>query len=99
VGTTTDIGRLIDHSPEIRSGRPRLAGTGVTVRRVAAWYRLSLNAEEIAARIGHLRLGRVYAALAYYHENGEEIEQDLATEEQLSEELARRYSRGVDRRI
>jgi uncharacterized protein (DUF433 family) len=29
-----DIGSLIVRTPEIRGGRPRIAGTGVTVRRV-----------------------------------------------------------------
>ena len=30
-----DIGTLIERSPEIRKGRPCIAGTGVTVRRIA----------------------------------------------------------------
>ena len=83
----TDIGTLIERSPEIRGGRPILAGTGVTVRRVVAWYKLGPNAEEIAARIGHLPIGHVYAALAYYHANRDEIERDLAAEELLTRKL------------
>ena len=74
-------------SPDIRGGRPRIAGTGVTVRRIASWYRLGLTAEEIAARIRHLTVGQVYAALAYYHANREEIDADLATEEALLTKL------------
>ena len=73
----TDIGELITRSSDIRLGRPRVAGTGVTVRRIVAWYQLGLNAEEIAQRIGHLSLAQVYAALAYYHLNRDEIETDL----------------------
>ena len=41
--TTTDIGTLIVRSPDIRGGRPRIAGTGVTVRRIASWYKLGLS--------------------------------------------------------
>ena len=32
--TITDIGTLITHSPEVRDGRPCIAGTGVTVQRI-----------------------------------------------------------------
>jgi len=77
----TDINTLIVESPEIRGGRPRLAGTGVTVRRVVGWYKLGLTPEDIAERIGHVSVGQVFAALAYYHVNRDEIDSDLAMEE------------------
>ena len=75
------IGTLIVRTPDIRGGRPRIAGTGVTVRRIVSWYKLGLAPEEIADRVGHLSLAQVHAALTYYHANQEEIETDLATEE------------------
>ena len=56
--------KLIARSDEIRGGRPCIAGTGVTVCRVAGWYKRGLNSEEIAERIGHLSLAQVHAALA-----------------------------------
>jgi uncharacterized protein (DUF433 family) len=45
----------------------------VTVARAVAWYPLGLTPEEIADRVGHLRLAQVYAALTYYHANREAI--------------------------
>jgi uncharacterized protein (DUF433 family) len=83
--TITDIGSLIVRDPKIRGGRPILAGTGVTVRRIAVWYKLGLTPEEIADNFGHLSLHQVYAGLAYYHANRKEIEADLAAEEELAE--------------
>ncbi len=80
MSTITDIGTLISRQPDIHGGCPIIAGTGVTVRRIAIWYKQSLSAEEIAARIGHLTLTQVYAALTYYHANREEIDADLAAE-------------------
>ena len=77
----TDIGGLIERDPGIRSGKPCLAGTGVSVQRVVAWYKLGDTPEEIAGRFGHLTLAQVHAALAYYHANREEIETALAAEE------------------
>lgn len=89
--TFTDIGTLIVRSAEVRGGRPRIAGTGVTVRRVASWYKLGLSPEEIVDRIGHLTLAQVYAALTYYHANRDEIEADLAVEEAEAEMLERQH--------
>jgi uncharacterized protein (DUF433 family) len=80
--TTVDIGTLIVSSPEIRGGRPRIAGTGVTVQRVVGWYKLGLAPEDIADEIEHLNLAQVYAALAYYHANRDEIEAAIVSEVQ-----------------
>ncbi len=77
---TKDIGQLITRSPDIRGGRPRIAGTGVTVHRIVQWYKLGLTPEEIADELEHLTLAQVYAALAYYHANRDEIERDLEEE-------------------
>ncbi len=89
---TTDIGTLITRSPEIRNGRPRIAGTGVSVHRIAVWYKLGYEPEEIARRIGHLTVAQVYAALAYYHANRDEIEADLAADEAEADELERQHA-------
>src|SRR5437870_5768804 len=85
--TVVDIGTLIERSPEIRKGRPCIAGTGVTVRRIAGWHNLGLTPEEIAAKIEHLTLAQIHAALAYYHANRDEIDSDIATEEAAIEEI------------
>ena len=79
--TRTDIGSLIIRSEGVRGGRPRIAGTGVTVRRIVGWYKLGLTPEEIVDRVGHLSLSHVHAALAYYHANYDEIEADIASED------------------
>ena len=81
ISTTVDIGSLIQRSPEIRKGRPCVAGTGVTVLRIAGWHNLGLMPEEIAAKIQHLTLAQIHAALAYYHANRDEIDADVANEE------------------
>lgn len=86
---TFDIGTLIERNPDLRKGRPCIAGTGVTVKRVAGWYNLGLIPEEIGACIGHLSLAQVHAALTYYHANRAEIDTDLATEDALADALMR----------
>src|SRR5260370_32765541 len=85
--TADDIGTLIEGAPEIRKGRPCRAGTGVSVVRIAGWYNLGLTPEEIAAKIEHLTLAQIHAALAYYHANRDEIDSDIAAEEAAVEEI------------
>jgi uncharacterized protein (DUF433 family) len=86
-----DIGQLISRDPQIREGRPCVAGTGVSVRRIVGWYKLGLTPEEIADEFGHLSLAQVYATLAYYHANLEEIENDIQAEEDDSERLMQQH--------
>ena len=93
---TVDIGTLIVETPDIRGGRPRIAGTGVTVQRIAGWYKLGLTPEEIADRIGHLTLAQVHAALAYYHANRDEIEAAIRAEEVEAERLKRQHYRSIE---
>src|SRR5262252_6394488 len=77
----TDISSLIVRSDDIRGGRPRVAGTGVTVRRIVGWYKQGLTPEEITTEVPHVSLAQVYAALTYYHANRDEIEADIAAED------------------
>ena len=88
---TTDIGTLIVRTPDVRGGRPRIAGTGVTVQRIVGWYKLGLTPEEIASRIGHLTLAQVYAALAYYHANREESESAIADDAAEADALVQQH--------
>jgi hypothetical protein len=47
----------------------------------------------MVAEVGHLSLAQVYAALAYYHANRDEIDADLAAEETEAEALEREHAR------
>ena len=64
MATATDIGAMISRSPEIRGGQPRIAGSGVTVMRIAGWHQLGCSPEEIARKTS-LSLAQIHAALAY----------------------------------
>ena len=84
-----DIGTLIVRSPDICGSRPRIAGTRVSVQRIAVWHKRGLTPEEIRVRValrmqhrfGHLNLAQVHAALTYYYANRDEIEEYLTAEE------------------
>ena len=84
MATVTEIGSLISRDPEIHAGRPCIAGTGVSVRRIAVLHNMGLIPEEIARKFGHLSLAQVYAALACYHANQAEVDADLKAEAQAA---------------
>jgi uncharacterized protein (DUF433 family) len=73
---TATLDGLIVSDPQLRDGRPVIAGTATSVRAIAALYKLGLSPEEIAGELP-LTFAQVYAALTYYHTHTEEIEADL----------------------
>ena len=81
MASVVEIGSLTDRDPKVRGGRPKVAGTGLTVSRIAGWYKTGMNPEEIALEDPHLTLAQVHAAVAYYHSNRDEVEADIAQEE------------------
>jgi uncharacterized protein (DUF433 family) len=75
---------LIEKNPQLRGGRPLVAGTGTTVRTIAGLYKLGLSPEEIATQLPHLELVQIYAALTYYHLHTDEIEADIEADSEAS---------------
>lgn len=84
-----EIGALITCDPALRGGRPIIAGTGICVRTIAIENNRGLTAGEIAADRPPLSLAQIYAGLAFYHANKQEIDADIAAEEQAYDEGVR----------
>jgi uncharacterized protein (DUF433 family) len=95
IAPAIDIATLVVKSPETLGGRPRIAGTRLSVQRVAAWYKMGLNAEEIHDRLGTSSLAQIYAALTYYHSNMAEIEGYLVEEKAEYERLSATMGQSV----
>lgn len=91
MAAVTNIGTMITRTPGVRSGRPHIAGTSVSVQRIATWYQMGVRPEDIPARIGHLTSAQVFAALAYYFANRDEIDADIAQEEAQADRLEAQY--------
>ncbi len=92
---TTDIGTLVSRSPDA-GGRAMLAGTRTSVSRVVVLYKQGAGAEEIARRLSHLNLAQVYAALAYYHVNRDQIETELAEADAEYWQLAELHEKSAE---
>lgn len=78
---------MIETTPGVCGGRPRLAGTRVPVHRVAGYYRLGYSPEEILGLLNSLTLPQVYAALAHALANPEETTEALNSEAAEGERL------------
>lgn len=78
---STTLDSLLVRTPGVCGGRIRIDGTRITVHRIAVLYKQGQNAEEVARTYPHLSLGQVYAALAYYHSNRDEVEAELAADD------------------
>lgn len=87
MATTIDIGTLITRSPDVKGGRPRISGTGITVNRIVGWYRIGWSPEKITEQLAHLSLAQVHAALAYYYANKEDVDADIKQEDAEEEQI------------
>ncbi len=67
---------IITTDPQLRDGRPVVAGAGITVRTIVGHYHLGLTPEQIADQL-EIDLALIYAALAYYHLHRAEIDGDV----------------------
>ncbi len=82
----------IETSSDVRSGKPRISGTRITVEDIAVMHlKLGMSLIEIAG-VYELSLAQVYAAMAYYFEHREDIEKRMEEEEALIQEYQRNHT-------
>ena len=82
----------IETSSDVRSGKPRVSGTRITVEDIAVMHlKLGMSLIEIAG-VYELSLAQVYAAMAYYFEHREDIDKRVAEEEALIQEYQRNHT-------
>jgi len=75
----------IELDPDTRGGKPRIAGTRITVADVVLMHRRLGRALEEIAGTYDLPIAGVYAAMAYYYDHKDEIDHSLDEEEALAE--------------
>lgn len=82
----------IEVAPGVCGGKPRIAGSRIRVQDVVVWHeRMGRSADEIVSRYPQLTLAGVYSALAYYHDNRQQIESQMSEDRKLVEEVRRLY--------
>lgn len=89
----------IELSPDVRGGRPRIAGTRLTVADIVMLHlRMGKAVEEIAGKY-QVTLSDVHAALAYYYDHRAVIDADMAADEAYGEAFARNHASRLRSRL
>lgn len=77
-------------TPRVMGGKPRIAGHRISVQDIVIWHNeLGYNVEQIANDYS-LNLADVHAALAYYYDHKEEIDQSIVDGEKHVEEMKKK---------
>jgi len=88
----------INHIHVDERGVASIAGTRIKVRHIAVernvWKK---SPEAIQKDFPHLSLGQIYAAIAFYCDNQEQIDAEIAEEERLTEQLRSQQSAPLTR--
>jgi uncharacterized protein (DUF433 family) len=78
--TKTTVYPHITRTPEVCGGQPTIDDTRVRVKNLVALLKEGKRPEEMIVEYPSLNLAQVYAALAYYYDNPDEIEASLQEE-------------------
>jgi uncharacterized protein (DUF433 family) len=88
---SVQLGTMLEQSDDTCGGRLRIAGTRITVHQIAALHKRGLAAQQVVENCPYITLAQVYAALAFYHANREEIDKELADEDADFERLKEEF--------
>lgn len=89
----------IEITPGVAGGKPRIAGRRITVQNISIWHeRMGRSADEIATEYD-LTLADVCAALTYYFDHREEIDNSIRDGEVFAEALRERTPSKLSRKL
>jgi len=75
-------------TPNFCGGRAHIAGHRIRVQDIVQWHdREGFSPDEIIARFEQLTLADVYAALAFYHDQREQIDAEMAADDSFAQSL------------
>lgn len=75
---------MIISNPQIRNGRPIIAGTILRVQDIATGYvHKRYSVDDLLTHYPHLNQAQVHAALAYYFAHQSEIDQQIDEDDRL----------------
>jgi uncharacterized protein (DUF433 family) len=86
-GTLPVIREHIVATPGTCGGKPRIAGSRIRVKDIVIWsVHQKMTPAEIVSKWPHLTLASVHAALAYYHDHREEMNAEIAADQEWYED-------------
>ena len=72
----------ITRKQRVCGGRSIIEGTRIPVWSIIKWYKTGMSIEEIIKAFPHVTPSQVYDAFSYYYDNQQEIEKDIAENEE-----------------
>ena len=78
-----NVSKHIESTLGTCGGKPRITGTRIRVQDIVVWTEAGKSPDEIVTDYPQLTISNVYAALAYYHDHREEIEQHMILADEL----------------
>ena len=89
----------IESTPEVCGGKPCIAGRRITVQNIAIWHeRLGQSVEEIAT-VYDLELADIYAALAYYFDHRDAVDESIRQDEEFVNSLRARTASPLQEKL
>jgi uncharacterized protein (DUF433 family) len=81
-------------------GKTRIAGHRIRVLDIVTWTEhQGMSADEIISHVPTLTLADIYAALAYYFDHIDEIQEEMKTERAFTDEVRRCHSSQLDSKL
>ncbi|MGK7946956.1 MAG: DUF433 domain-containing protein [Microcystaceae cyanobacterium] len=96
---TLTLTQHISINPDIRKGKPHIVGSRITVAEIAIMYLKMGQSLELIAGKYHLSLAAVYAAMSYYYEHQETIDQQIALEEAFADEFQKNHPSRLQQKL
>jgi len=94
------IKQHIKITPDVCGGKPCIAGHRIRVQDIVIDYEfLSMSPEEILSAYPGITLADVHAALAYYYDNKEEINQFIQEEEEFYRKMKAKTTSIVQQKL
>lgn len=85
--TIKTLDHHIEMTPDILGGKPRIAGRRIAVEHIVVWHEwMGKSADEIASEYD-LTLADIYAALAYYYDHREAIDQSIQDSQEFVDQM------------
>ena len=81
------IANHIEHTPGVRSDKPRIKGTRITVADIVLWTEQGMSPDQLVTEFPQLGLADVHAALAYYYDNRAAIDNQIKNSRQFADNL------------
>jgi uncharacterized protein (DUF433 family) len=89
----------VEITPGVCGGRPRIAGHRIRVQDIVIWTEQGLSPDEIVDRFPQLSLADVHAALAYYHDHREDVDQQIRDDDELASRFRSESGPGLLNRL